>query len=186
MDEILQRLTEVSIRQQQITEHLAARQGQTEQGLDELRTAAARRIPLPDPRCKITQLLPKMTADDDVEAFLQMFENTATQEGWESDDWARLLAPLLTGEAQRAYFAMPSELAGRYGELKREILARLGLSSVCAAQYFHDWDYKSRLPARAQAAELSRLVSSLTASSVLSRGLIAKRSGCGTPTPWLS
>ncbi len=68
MDEILQRLTEVSIRQQQITEHLAARQGQTEQGLDELRTAAARRIPLPDPRCKITQLLPKMTADDDVEA----------------------------------------------------------------------------------------------------------------------
>ncbi len=30
-------------------------------------------------------------------------------------------------------------------------------SSVCAAQYFHDWDYKSRLPARAQAAELSRL-----------------------------
>ncbi len=98
-----------------------------------------------------------MTADDDVEAFLQMFENTATQEGWESDDWARLLAPLLTGEAQRAYFAMPSELAGRYGELKREILARLGLSSVCAAQYFHDWDYKSRLPARAQAAELSRL-----------------------------
>ncbi len=98
-----------------------------------------------------------MTADDDVEAFLQMFENTATQEGWESDDWARLLAPLLTGEAQRAYFAMLSELAGRYGELKREILARLGLSSVCAAQYFHDWDYKSRLPAWAQAAELSHL-----------------------------
>ncbi len=125
MDEILQRLTEVSTRQQQITEHLAARQGQTEQGLDELRTAAARRVPLPDPRCKITQLLPKMTADDDVEAFLQMFENTATQEGWESSDWAWLLAPLLTGEAQRAYFALPSEVAGRYRELKREILARL-------------------------------------------------------------
>ncbi len=53
MDEILQRLTEVSIRQQQITEHLAARQGQTEQGLDELHTAAARRIPLPDPQSKI-------------------------------------------------------------------------------------------------------------------------------------
>ncbi len=45
---------------------------------------------------KITQLLPKMTAGDDVEAFLQIFENTATQEGWESDDWAWLLAPLLT------------------------------------------------------------------------------------------
>lgn len=34
MDEILQRLTEVSIRQEQMMEHLAARQGQTEQELD--------------------------------------------------------------------------------------------------------------------------------------------------------
>ncbi len=102
MDEILQRLTEVSIRQQQITEHLAAWQGQTEQELDELSTATARRVPLPDPCVQVTQLLPKMMAHDDVEAFLQMFENTATQEGWESEDWARLLAPLLTGEAQRA------------------------------------------------------------------------------------
>ncbi|XP_016377065.1 uncharacterized protein LOC107715434 [Sinocyclocheilus rhinocerous] len=49
IDEILQRLTEVSIRQQQITEHLAARQGQTEQELDALRTATARRVLLPDP-----------------------------------------------------------------------------------------------------------------------------------------
>ncbi len=54
--------------------------------------AGARRVPLLDPQVKVTQLLPKMTADDDVEAFLQMFKNTATQEGWESDDWARLLA----------------------------------------------------------------------------------------------
>ncbi len=45
----------------------------------------------------------------------------------------------------------------KYSELKKEILARLGLSSVCAAQYFHNWEYKPRLPARAQAAKLSRL-----------------------------
>uniref|UniRef100_A0A8C2AXE9 SCAN box domain-containing protein n=1 Tax=Cyprinus carpio TaxID=7962 RepID=A0A8C2AXE9_CYPCA len=98
-----------------------------------------------------------MIADDDVEAFLQMFETTATQESWESDDWARLVAPLLTGEAHRGYFALPTEVANNYGELKREILSRLGLSSVCAAQYLHEWEYKPRLPARAQAAELSRL-----------------------------
>ena len=60
-------------------------------------------------------------------------------------------------QAQRAFFALPTEVANDYGELKREILSRLGLSSVCAAQHFHEWEYKLRLPARAQAAELSRL-----------------------------
>ncbi len=74
MDEILQRLTEVSIRQQQIVEHLATRQGETEQGLAELRTAATQRVPLPDPRVQAAKLLPKMTPNDDVEAYLQMFE----------------------------------------------------------------------------------------------------------------
>lgn len=86
-------------------------------------------------------------AHDDVEAFLQMFVNTATQEGWEREDWARLLASLLMGEVQRAYFALPSSMSDKYSELKKEILARLGLSSVCAAQYFHYWEYKPRLQA---------------------------------------
>ncbi|KAI2646030.1 Retrovirus-related Pol polyprotein [Labeo rohita] len=47
--------------------------------------------------------------------------------------------------------------AENYTELKREILARLGLSSICAAQQFHEWEYKARVPARAQAADLARL-----------------------------
>ncbi len=93
MDEILQRLTEVSIRQQQIVEHLTTRQGETEQGLAELRTAAAQRVPLPDPRVQASKLLPKMTPHDDVEAYLQMFETTATSEGWHPDDWARAWLP---------------------------------------------------------------------------------------------
>ncbi len=159
MDELLKHLTEVSIRQQQIVEHLATRQGQTEQELAALRAAAAAapRVPLPDARAQATKLLPKMTPHDDVEAFLQVFENTATTEGWPQGDWARALAPLLTGEAQRAYFALPAATAAQYAEVKREILARLGLSSICAAQQFHEWEYKPRLPARAQAAELTRL-----------------------------
>ncbi len=103
------------------------------------------------------KLLPKMTPHDDVEAYLQMFETTATSEGWHPDDWARALAPLLTGEAQRAYFALPAASASQYVEVKKEILACLGLSPICAAQYFHEWEYKPRLPACAQAAELMRL-----------------------------
>ncbi|KAL1265360.1 hypothetical protein QQF64_003387 [Cirrhinus molitorella] len=100
MEELLQRLTEVSIRQQQIVEHIASRQGETDPELAALRMAAAQRTPPPDPQTQVTQLLPKMTANDDVESYLQMFENVATREGWSRDGWARLLAPLLTGEAQ--------------------------------------------------------------------------------------
>ncbi len=142
MEELLKHLTEVSIRQQQIVEHLATRQGQTEHELATLRTAAPH-VPPTDARAQAARLLPKMTPHDDVEAFLQMFENTATMEGWLPADWARALAPLLTGEAQRAYFSLPAVTAGQYDEVKREILARLGLSAVCAAQHFHVWEYKS-------------------------------------------
>ena len=99
-----------------------------------------------------------MTADDDVEAFLQVFENTAQREAWPEDEWARALAPLLTGEAQRAYFSLPFAAAEDYHEVKREILARLGLSPVCAAQQFHEWEFKPQVSARAQAAELSHIV----------------------------
>lgn len=157
MEDVLQRLAEVSIRQQQIAEHLATRLGRTEDELAAVRAAAAQRVPLPEPRAQATRLLPKMTADDDVEAFLQVFENTAHREGWPENEWARALAPLLTGEAQRAYFSLPLASADSYAEVKREILARLGLSPVCAAQQFHEWEYKPRVPTRAQAAELSRI-----------------------------
>ncbi|KAL0148983.1 hypothetical protein M9458_055787 [Cirrhinus mrigala] len=157
MEDLLQRLTEVSIRQQQIVEHLATRQGRTEEEIAAVRLHAAQHVPLPDPRAQATRLIPKMTAHDDVEAFLQVFENTATREGWAVEEWAPALAPLLTGEAQRTYFSMPPALATSYYEVKREILARLGLSAICAAQQFHDWEYKTQAAARAQAAELTRI-----------------------------
>ncbi|KAL0161244.1 hypothetical protein M9458_044969, partial [Cirrhinus mrigala] len=145
------------IRQQQIVQHLATRQGQTEQEITALRAAAAHRVPLPDPHIQVAQLLPKMTSHDDVEAYLQMFEATALREGSDRDDWTRLLAPLLTGEAQRAYFSLSPMLVDQYDELKREIIGRVGLSPICAAQLFQEWEYKARLPARAQATELNRL-----------------------------
>ncbi len=157
MDELLKHLTEVSIRQQQIVEHMAARQGETEREVTALHTAAAQRVPLPDPRIQATQLLPKMTAHDDAENYLQMFESIAAREGRPQEAWARALAPLLTGEPQQAYFSIPMGLVDSYDELRKEILARVGLSPIAAAQMFHDWEYNTRLPACAQAAELSRL-----------------------------
>ncbi|XP_058623248.1 uncharacterized protein LOC131534412 [Onychostoma macrolepis] len=157
MEELLRQLTDVSLRQQQIVEHLATRQGQADQEIAALRTAARQRVPLPDPRVQAAQLLPKMTAHDDVESYIQMFETTAITERWDPDDWARALAPLLTGEAQRAFFSLPAETAENYEEVKKEILAHVGLSPTCAAQAFFEWTYQPRRPARVQVAELSRL-----------------------------
>lgn len=117
MDEILQRLTEVSIRQQQIVKHLTTRQGEMEQELVALHATATQRIPLPDRRVQAAKLLPKLTPHDDMEAFLQMFETTATSEGWHMDSWARVQAPLLTGEAQHTYYVLPPASANQYKEV---------------------------------------------------------------------
>uniref|UniRef100_A0A8C2EHX4 Uncharacterized protein n=1 Tax=Cyprinus carpio TaxID=7962 RepID=A0A8C2EHX4_CYPCA len=157
MEELLKHLAEVSIRQQQIMEHMAARQGESEREITALRTATAQRVAPSDPRTQATQLLPKMTAHNDAENYLQMFEAIATQEGWPREEWARVLVALLMGEAQHAYFSMTLAQSGSYDELQKEILARTGLSPICAAQLFHDWEYKARLPAQAQAAELTCL-----------------------------
>ncbi len=175
MEELLKHLTEVSIRQQQIMEHMASRQGETERELTALRVTAAQRVPVPDPRVHATQLLPKMTVHDDIENYLQMFEAIATREDWPRGEWARVLAPLLTGEAQRAYFTLSPEQSESYEELRKEILAQVGLSPICAAQLFQDWEYKTRLPARAQAAELTRLARHwLLANQVAERVVIDK------------
>ncbi len=157
MEELLKHLTEISIRQQQIVEHMAARQGETEREVAALRFTTALRVQPPDPRVHAAQLLPKMTVHDDIEHYLSMFETIASREGWPREDLARLLAPLLTGEPQQAYFSLPVSQADSYNELRKEILTRVGLSPIAAAQLFRTWEYNGRLPARAQAAELTRL-----------------------------
>ncbi len=157
MDELLKHLTEISIRQQQIVEHMATRQGETEREVAALRFTTAQRVPLPDPRVHAAQLLPKMTAHDDIEHYLSMFETIATREDWPREDWARILAPLLTGEPQQAYFSMSASQADSYDKLRKEILARVGLSPISAAQLFRAWEYNGQLSARAQAAGLTRL-----------------------------
>ncbi|KAK0146219.1 hypothetical protein N1851_014481 [Merluccius polli] len=112
----------------------------------------------PDPHgCRSRHDLNKMTADDDVEAFLEVFERAARHEGRPPEDWARVLAPLLTGEAQRAYQDLAPRDADNYALLRHAILSGQEYSLPARAQRFHAWRYNPALPARPQVAALFRL-----------------------------
>ncbi|KAL1282357.1 hypothetical protein QQF64_001160 [Cirrhinus molitorella] len=60
-------------------------------------------------------------------------------------------------DCHRAYFSLSSEMREQYEAVKKEILARMGLSPICAAQQFAEWEFRPKLPAHAQAADLLRL-----------------------------
>ncbi|KAL7890543.1 hypothetical protein AOLI_G00000190 [Acnodon oligacanthus] len=77
--------------------------------------------PAPTPA---TMSVLKMTPQDDLEAFVELFERAAGDWGWPKKDWAVRLLPLLTGEAQLAAKQLPAQSQLEYDELKRAVLQR--------------------------------------------------------------
>ena len=65
-----------------------------------------------------TSRLTKLGPDDDVEAYLEVFERTARRESWQEDRWAHILPPSLTGPAQQASQDLAPECASQYPALK--------------------------------------------------------------------
>lgn len=62
-----------------------------------------------DPRKAVQRTMQKMTATDNMEAYMAMFERIATREGLPEKDWADVLAPFLTADPQQAYCNLASE-----------------------------------------------------------------------------
>ncbi|XP_073789446.1 protein NYNRIN-like [Danio rerio] len=151
IEEVVRHLAEISRRQQVITEQLTARQDLMEQ---QLRQAAGSSQ---FSEVSAHRFITKLSDLDDIDAYLHTFEVIAERERWPKESWARMLAPFLTREAQRAYFALETPKNDDYKALKKEILARMGLSNISAAQQFSQWSYDDKQPVRTQAANLSRL-----------------------------
>ena len=56
------------------------------------------------PRVAAHAILPRLSKEDDIEAFIMTFERTATLEEWPPTEWASALATVLIGIAQEAYY----------------------------------------------------------------------------------
>ena len=69
-----------------------------------------------------------MTSDD-IEAYLTMFERMMAVFRIERARWSYMLAPQLTGKAQKAFTALEDERAGDYDALKTAILHRYDIST---------------------------------------------------------
>ena len=64
--------------------------------------------------------LTKLTKSEDIEAYLTTFERMMQVYEVDEDRWAFMLAPQLTGKAQKAYAALKAEDATHYSEVKSE------------------------------------------------------------------
>uniref|UniRef100_H3AC01 CCHC-type domain-containing protein n=1 Tax=Latimeria chalumnae TaxID=7897 RepID=H3AC01_LATCH len=87
-----------------------------------------------------SHILQKMTAKDNVEAYLLSFER-AEQEGWPKEQWAGIVAPFPVSNVQKAYFDLEPNIAADYTLLNAETLAQAGVIPTIRAQRFHSWTY---------------------------------------------
>ena len=111
-------------RERESEEHLLLMQRQVET-LEHL-VAHAREREMATPR---TPKLTKLSDQDDVEAYLTTFERIMVVFEVDRARWAHMLAPQLTGKAQKAFAAIDDALAGDYDVLKAAILKRYNITA---------------------------------------------------------
>ena len=78
--------------------------------------------------------LTKLGERDDIEAYLRTFERMMAVFEVERGQWSYMLAPQLTGKAQKAFAALEDGAAGDYDSLKAAILKRYGINEEAYRQ----------------------------------------------------
>ena len=78
--------------------------------------------------------LTKLGERDDIEAYLRTFERMMAVFEVERGQWSYMLAPQLTGKAQKAFAALEDGAAGDYDALKAAILKRYGINEEAYRQ----------------------------------------------------
>lgn len=109
---------------------LQARVGRQVQALEQLAARPAAALPVARPAALAGRMLHHMTADDDVQLFLDAFEAMTEAYGWPGGggEWLFQLLPLLTREAQ-------TPVMGRhdYVAVCKAVMDRLGLLPAISA-----------------------------------------------------
>ena len=82
--------------------------------------------------------LPKMTSEDDAQAFLEAFEVAAEACHWPREEWVVHLLPLLSGEAQKAAYSLFPSARGVYQNVRKAVLDRTGYSPEEQRRRFYD------------------------------------------------
>ena len=80
--------------------------------------------------------LTKLTDEDDIESYLTTFERITAANEVNKERWSFQLAPHLTGKAQQAYAALPTDEAKDYDTLKEAILRRYDINEETYRQQF--------------------------------------------------
>ncbi|KYO35858.1 hypothetical protein Y1Q_0022093 [Alligator mississippiensis] len=80
--------------------------------------------------------MPRVTKDDDPEAYIKAFERTAIQTGLDMGQWGHQLGALVIDKAQAAYKALSREKAQDYEAVKAMILYRLEIFPESYRQAF--------------------------------------------------
>ena len=75
---------------------------------------------------KLNIHLPKMSADDDAQAFLEAFEVAVEACHWLREEWVVWLLPLLLGEAQQAAHSLPASARANFSNIRKAVLDRTG------------------------------------------------------------
>ncbi|XP_064399260.1 uncharacterized protein LOC135345747 [Halichondria panicea] len=103
--------------------------------------------------------LTKLAETDDIEAYLTTFERMMTSYEIPADRWVYKLAPHLTGQAQKAYAAMPTDEAIDYETVKKTILIRYDITKESYRHRFRTATRKTGESSRELATRLNDLAS---------------------------